>query len=179
MGENARAWWGDAGEQQCGDGTHVLWKDWRQGPAFWKLRLGAHCFPIAHPTGVGVCRRPSEVGAPVSHLPGTRSLRFFTGWCSSGSRSQPGREGVKPYRFLTQIPVERLRFTQSKRARHHPAAHPFQWPTGFSLILGIWLPPCCSSNSFLGAFAQAVLPGTPCHFKSCFLFSEASLDHGT
>lgn len=44
-------------------GMHVRKEDWRQGPAFWKLRHSARPFPITYPTWVDVCRRPSEVGA--------------------------------------------------------------------------------------------------------------------
>lgn len=55
------------GKQQCGThGRHVGREDWRRGPAFRKLWLGARPFPIAYHTRVDVWGRPSEVGALIS-----------------------------------------------------------------------------------------------------------------
>lgn len=45
-------------------GMHVLEEDWRHGPAFWKLQLGARSVPITYPTWVDVSRRLSEAGYP-------------------------------------------------------------------------------------------------------------------
>lgn len=104
-------------------GMHVCKKDWRQGPAFWKLWHSARPFPVTYPTWVDVCRRPSEVGALI---PWNLASRILSGLpladAHRAARVSWWRWRLNPIPFGLQT-LYRNSILPRIKALHCPAAH--------------------------------------------------------